>query len=538
MLSCQGIILDPTGDEGGGSAVSDRDGRTVPPPGRAEQMFAPLQARRLSNRELDRVFSSLLGDDRALATARLPAELYAPFDTDARSKLASREYVAILLELAGELTDALRAERERFDGVVGCTPEGPRDAACLERFVRSFVPRALRRPVEEAEVAAWVAHAMAFAEAREDFDEAVAVVVETALVSPETFVLTARGVPVEGRDDIVRLDGLTVAAQVTFFLTGGPPDAAAIERAATGGLETPEQIRAYARELLGREEAREQVRRFHRMWLGYRRTAEESGLAGLMGAEADRLADETAAGGVSWLELFTADHTFANDELAAHYGLSEPGSEELVSVSTDGSDRRGILSFGAFLSSVGVHDGDSDPLFRGKFVRERLTCYPVPDPPDVDLAAFEAAAAEGSCKADRYAAHRAEGSICNSCHQQMDDIGFGLENYDALGRYRTHDDGDESCLIDGRGTLIDHGPFRGPAELGALLAAGDAMPACMVAHLYHFATGTPAGIGLGALEPVEPALEAFRDSGFDFAELLLALVTDDLFLYRRIEEAP
>jgi hypothetical protein len=258
-----------------------------------------------------------------------------------------------------------------------------------------------------------------------------------------------------------------------------------------------------------------------------------------MRAESDRLVDAVSGGALPWVELFTSGETFVNDELATHYGLPAVGGGELVRVSTEGTDRRGILSFGAFLSSVGVHDGDSDPTFRGKFVRERITCVPIPDPPDdIDMAAFEEAAAAGSCKEDRYAAHRAEGSSCHACHQHMDEIGFGLENYDALGRYRSHDDHDESCLIDGRGTLVDHGPFRGPAELGGLLAAGDAMPACMVAHLYHFATGTPVAERLDALEPVEPLVRGFRENGFDFEELLIDLVTDDLFLYRRIAEAP
>jgi len=155
-------------------------------------------------------------------------------------------------------------------------------------------------------------------------------------------------------------------------------------------------------------------------------------------------------------------------------------------------NRAGMLSTGAFLSVAGKF-GDTSPTQRGKLIRERLMCQVVPPPPPtVDVDQPPQSTGTSTCKVDRYAQHRSDGA-CFNCHNQMDPVGFGLENFDQTGAWRATDIDDASCAISGEGQLYglatDPVPFQGPAELGSILIESGVLESCLVTQLYRFAMG-------------------------------------------------
>ena len=193
-----------------------------------------------------------------------------------------------------------------------------------------------------------------------------------------------------------------------------------------------------------------------------------------------------------------------------------------------GSQSPGISAHGTFLSSVS-NPGDTSPTKRGKLIRERLMCQTIaPPPPDVK-ADTPPDTTVAECKWDQYAAHRSK-ARCTGCHSQMDPVGFGLENFDRAGRYRTHDDGKPQCIIEGKGELVGYGTFQGPAELAGLIKSAGGVSACAVRYLLQFATGH-------TLDEADDArlsslAQRFDAEGQRFDTLLLDLVESDAFAQR------
>ena len=139
---------------------------------------------------------------------------------------------------------------------------------------------------------------------------------------------------------------------------------------------------------------------------------------------------------------------------------------------------------------------------------------------------------EGECKWDRYEAHRADGA-CKACHEQMDPIGFGLENYDLAGRFRTVEEAAPQCTITGEGELVGVGSFRGPAELSDLLLQNGGLGGCIVDQLYRFAMGHE--IADEDVAFTETLATSFADDNHRFQGLLMELIANDAFAYRREE---
>jgi hypothetical protein len=178
---------------------------------------------------------------------------------------------------------------------------------------------------------------------------------------------------------------------------------------------------------------------------------------------------------------------------------------------------------------------DTSPTQRGIFVRTRLLCQEIKQPPP-SVAADKPPPANQStvCKVDRYAAHRMSSS-CAGCHSLTDGIGFGLENYDIAGRYRAHDDGLAQCPIDGHGELLGVGTFQGPKELGALLMEQDLVGPCMLHQFVQFALGRkPSAEEAASID----ALSAdFASDDHDLGRFIENYIASDAFIRRTEPEA-
>jgi hypothetical protein len=410
-----------------------------------------------------------------------------------------------------------------------CTPASATDAACFGQFVDRMGRRLLRHPLEPA-FAQEMRELIGYAAPPGSFAAAVNVALRVFLMHPEFLYRTEPGVSVSnGR---VRLSSYELATRLSFLLQGMTPDDALLTAAESGQLDTPSGLRTQAQRLLASDEGKQQLRRFHAQWLGYANLAgsADAVLQALLRAETDALVDRASTGAGDHRQLLLSDATFIDATLATHYGLgSAPATAAWVDYGP--SPRRGILSHGTF-AAAGAKFTDTSPTRRGKFIRERLLCTAVPLPPpgqsvDVDLP--PAAKTPNACKAERYRQHR-DDSACASCHALMDPIGFGLENFDEVGRFRTHDIDRADCPIDGTGMLDAARPFTGAKQLATLIADDPQWEPCVGEHYLRFALGR--ALDASDLRRAVWLGAQLSSNGHHLEAMILALVTHDNFRVR------
>ena len=521
---------DGVGEDSSGGSSDDTSGEPVDP--EDEVKIAAMGARRLSRHEYDNVLQSLIGDLTDPGSALLPEDALTPFDNDIEQQTASLAYLEAAEAIAREASQRLIADPPRRDQVVGCSAASSTDAACMESFVRTFGRRALRRPLSTEEVEAFTDLGLAVAAEHADFDAGVAATVSAFLLDTEFLYRIERGAPVADSPGVFELNGYEVATRLSFFLLGTTPSDELLDAAEAGELDSEDGVRRVAEEILASPDAVTQVDRFHALWLGYHKMPIDPDLAALMRDETRLLLQSVVfEDQASWLGVFEASGTFVGDELARHYGLPEPGTDAPTWVDYGQTGRAGLLSHGTFLS-VGGGAAETSPTKRGVTIRTRLMCETIPPPPpDVDADA-PPPPEPGLCKEERYAAHR-ENASCAACHQHMDPLGFGLENYDYTGQYRTHDPVAPECEISGTGEVSGVGSFNGPGELAALLVDNDLLDACAVAQLYRYAMGRQeddAGVEL-----INELADAFEADDHRLDLLLVELVAHPAFRYRREE---
>jgi hypothetical protein len=503
------------------------------PAGLPDRTLAPVSGlRRLTADEYDRSVAHLLVAGVPESALLLPEDVRNPFDNDFTQQVASKALIEGVELLARDVTSALLLDSMRLQNLVGCQPTGPSDSACLRQFITRFGRRALRRPLSEQEIQRYLGF-QSLAVMGRDFNLAVDAVIRALLQDPEFLYRVEIGQPVAGAPGIFKLGPWEMATRLSYFLRGTTPDEPLLRRAQAGGLTTAADVRAAAAEILGRPANRRQIARFHALWMGYEQLPFAPNIASAMKKETNTLLERVIFEKKRpWQEIFLHEETFVSDLLATHYGLSPPGSKEPVWVPYGASGRRGILSHGSFLS-VGAKFEDTSPVQRGFAIRERLLCQTIPPPPDnVNVDDDLPPTTTSACKWDRYEAHRTGG--CAACHQLLDPLGFGLERFDAEGRYRTHDKDRPECPIRGEGEIVGIGTFRGPAELGALLASAPAVTECAVTQLYRFAMGR-AELDEVDQQFVAALIRRLGTKPLRFDTLLLDFVSSEAFLHRREE---
>lgn len=513
---------------GADSSSTGADTGTVPPP---EDGIARVGLRRLTRYEFDNVVRDILLDTSRPASQLLPEDPRTPFDNDYTTQVVSQPLVNGIEVLAKEAAERLVADTSKRDAVVGCTPSGDTDETCMREFVGHFGRLALRRPLAADEIDDFTALGLDFASQGSDFYVGVEVVVRALLQDTEFVYRVEVGTEAPDQPGTFALDRFQLAARMSFFLMGTTPDDALLDAAEAGELDTADGIRDRALALLDDPRAHAHVDRFHSLWMGYAELPHPQDLTNAMRRESAALVERVVfEEQSSWLDLFASQETFINDLLADHYGLPHPaGGEGWVAYGDSG--RMGILSHGAFLS-VAANVGDTSPTKRGKYIREQLMCQDIPPPPPNVMADNGPDPGVAECKKDRYLVHAVES--CAGCHSQMDPIGFGLEQYDRAGQFRTHDIDNEACEIDGEGEIADVGAFNGPAELSQLLIDNALLDGCVTQQAYRFALGRE--LDAEDMPFVQQLNQDFVAGDHRFDELLMAIVTNPAFGYRREEE--
>jgi hypothetical protein len=488
--------------------------------------------RRLAVSEYRTTVRDLVGVDATAAREILPADTLVPFDNDFTQQTASEALVKGVELLAGDIAGKVVGDPQLRAGVVGCEPTGPDDEACFRSFVERFGRRALRRPLTSEEVDRFTALRVHGVEAS-DFWAGVGAALRAFLQHPEFLYRVEMGTPVEGRPGVFELGPYEIATRLSYFLEGSAPPDWLLDAAESGSLSDAEGIAQAASQLLAGTRVRQRIQDFHAMWLSYQMLTHE-GVPGMMHDETNALLDRVIFDERRpWVDVLTSPETFVTPELANHYGLAAPDGAGWVSYGESG--RKGLLSHGTFLSAVPKF-GDTSPTQRGLLVRTRLFCETIPKPPpelNVDVDMPPTVADADACKSERY--FMAQEPTCQSCHRLTDPIGFGLEQYDAAGKFRTAEPNRPECAIDGEGEMIDVGTFNGPAGLADLVVASGEVEACVARQLYRFAVGR-AALDAHDVALVDRVVGASSEDGLRLDAFILGYVTSDAFRYRREEE--
>ena len=520
---------DDAGADDGGDDGADAQG--------ADRVEFPTLAthgglRRLTVAEYDNALADLVGDTSSPAAEFLPEDALSPFDNDYLLQAPSEALVLGVEKLAIEAAERLLADPDRLDALVGCPP-AEMDVDCFREFVARFGRRAFRRTLEAEEVDAFASlHALGVDAG--DGRVAAAAVVRAMLQDPNFLYRVEIGEPVDGLPGTVKLGDFEIATRLSFFLWGTIPDDELLDLAQDDGLSTAAAVRERASDMVADPRARAAVARFHALWLGYSRLGSE-GLAADMGRESDALVERVVFDDeMPWLSLFESTQTFVTPQLAVHYGLPVPDDPQGGWVDYGADGRGGILSH-ATLLALGAKFDDTSPTVRGLQLRERLFCETIEVPPDLPVNTDDPPGVDpDACKWDRYAAHR-EAGACAGCHALLDGLGFGLENYDSSGVFRTHDVGKPECEISGDGEVTGVGTFNGPAELGRLLVDVPAVETCAVRQLYRFAAGRtePDDLDLAFLAALRSEVS---DQAPHLQDLMVRIAASEAFRFRVIEE--
>lgn len=522
------------GDPGSTPAGTTPPTCTAPAPG-------PSPLRRLTHREYDNTTRDLLGDTSRPASQFSREEVFLGFDNSATARgtttLLAEQYLTAAETLAAKAVQNLPT-------FTGCNPDDAagRDA-CAKQFIERFATKAYRRPLV-SEDRTRLETLYTSASQQWGFSKAIELVTQTVLQSPHYLYRVEVGTP-SSTPGIEALTPYELASRLSYLLWGSMPDQALLDAAAAGQLTTREQVATQARRMLQSEHVKYVMSDFHRQWLGLDLVdGIESTLDGfsddlrpLLRQETEKLVEAALwQDGGKLSTLLTAPFSYMNARLAGFYGVTGPTGDAFERVMLDPAQRLGLLTQGGILAAHS-HAAKTSPVLRGKFVRDQLLCNPPPPPPPgID---FTVAEKDSELTVREQAQIHSADPGCAACHQFMDPIGLAFEGFDAIGRYRTTENGKP---IDVSGNLMASdvdGPFQGPAELAQKLAGSQQVAGCVVRQWFRYAYARDEVVEQDACT-VSLLESEFQKSGGDIKELLFALTQTDAFQYRSVAqgEAP
>jgi hypothetical protein len=524
--ACVGAIGDP------GDAPPLPPNAQVPNDAQAPSgAWLPVRVRRLSNRELDNSVMDLLGTTTLISTMLAPDTRQSGFTLNAGQRIDDTS--------GGELqtaADALSEEAvtQRLGTLVTCTYSAdPR--GCAATFIEAFAARAFRRPLIDDDRTGLLAVYDTGAsgtnldggtnpdagESPDDgganpdagaigsdggtigtFAGGIKAIISAVLQSGSFLYVTelGRGAPVGG---LVELDPYEAASQLSYVLAAAAPDPPLLAAAAQDALGTPDQREAQARRLLASNpHVPQQLARLIKEWLGLDQLANIdrastvtdtfATLSPLFDQETDAYIGEVAAHTDGTLAtLLTADFTMVNAKLASFYGVPYSGTTGWARAPLDSTLRRGLLTQSNFLSTyASTAPPGSSPVKRGKDVLNQLLCLPIQFPTDPNVAALAMVPPpvnpNGTTR-QRFEEHAAN-PACSGCHDMLDGIGWGFENYDQIGKFRSTENGQP---IDASGALLGsdvNGPFANGIGLVGRLATSEQVRQCFARNFFRFAS--------------------------------------------------
>jgi hypothetical protein len=422
-----------------------------------------------------------------------------------------------------------------------CKPTRAQDEiACAKRIVSTLARRAYRRPVTDADMTSL----MSFYDAgrREgSFERGIELATRAVLVSPK-FIFRVEPDPVGMTPGApFRVNDVELASRLSFFLWSSLPDDELLDLATRGQLGKPTVLDAQVRRMLADPRANALVANFAGQWLHIRNLRSttpdkndfpdfDDNLRQAFERELNLFVGSIITEDRSVLDLMTADYTFVNERLAKHYRIPNVYGPDFRRVTLTDDARRGLLGKGGILL-VTSHADRTSPVVRGKWILENLIGSPPPPPPGV-VPPFpeEKPGAPASVRA-RMEMHRAS-PACAGCHRIMDPLGLALENFDAVGSWRTRDAG---APIDASGQLMDGSKIDGVVGLReSLLKQPDLLVGTMTEKLLTYALGR--SLESADMPAVRGIVRASAKDNYRFSSIVRGIVTSVPFQMRRARE--
>jgi hypothetical protein len=561
LLACTGSTAVPTGGGTGGpccdmtGGAGGAGGKPVMPPTDpdlaplADQKTVPGSAplRRLTLREYNNTVRDLLGLDVA------PASVTKGFSPDSNSSnsgfavgsaITVSEDVRTFLLTGEQLAQMVTA---KLESLVPCAPLPSERAAqdtCADQFITGFGGRAFRRPLaaSEREKLRALYDQQRKGEGQATFAEAIGDLVTAMLEAPQFLYRWELGPSGPRRDgSLVLFDDFELASRLSYLFWASMPDDELFAEAAAGRLSSTASLVKQARRLLADPRAREAVKDFHAQWLELdwlEQVSKDSSyvaftpeLVRSMRAENEAFVTDLffGTGAKGQLEtLLTSPSTFVDAGLAKLYGVDPPATAGLQPVALDGKQRAGVFTQAAFLTSKADPE-DGNPVKRGMALFQRLLCLEL-RPPDNLIIPPLPEPTPGTTTRERF--EMLDNNPCaTACHSMIDPLGLSFENYDAIGAYRTIEQGKP---VDAHGSVKlssgDDFSFTNAVDLMGKLATNDHVRECMSTQWLRYF------LRRHEISSEEPSLTAlvdvFRKKGFDMRELMVAMTRTRTFTHR------
>jgi mono/diheme cytochrome c family protein len=411
------------------------------------------------------------------------------------------------------------------------------EGGCARQIITSLVRRAYRRAPADADVESLLGFYQQERNKTGNFEAGIEMALRRILADPEfifRFEPTPAGVPAKTP---YRISDTELASRLSFFLWSSIPDEELLKLAIEGRLRQPAVLERQTRRMLADPKSRALVNNFANQWLYLRELKNanpdvtifpdfDDNLRLAFQRETEMLFESVLREDRSVLDLLDSDYTFVNERLARHYGIPNIYGPDFRRVPVPNDARRGLLGQGSLLL-VTSNPNRTSPVMRGKWILENLVGSQAPlPPPDVPPLEEKPTATAKSVR-ERIEQHRASPS-CAGCHKIMDPIGLALENFDAVGRWRTVDEG---VAIDASAQLVDGTPINGPASLRkALLNRQDTFVASMTEKLLMYGVGRETNYS--DMPAVRSVMRDAAKNRYRFSDLVLGIVKSSPFQMR------
>jgi hypothetical protein len=413
------------------------------------------------------------------------------------------------------------------------------------KVLNMVIHRVLRRELSPDEIEPYINLVQFVVNQDESFQRGIQVALTAILVSPRFIFRLEDSDNAKSEKGVRKLDDYELASRLSYFIWCSTPDDELLNLAREGKLSNEKMLRGQIARMMGDPRVRGLTAGFATQWLNLRNLAEVAPdpnvydfpkqLRDSMQRETELFFEHVLQQNLSVIDFINGKYTFVNQTLATHYGLqnveSSSDGERFVQVSLEGVPRSGILTHGSILTLTS-NPNRTAPVMRGKWIMENILGVRPPDPPaDVpEITAAKQSLPKASFR-EQLNLHR-ENAVCASCHDQMDPLGFGFENFDGIGKYRIKDGG---LVIDSSGILPSGEKFDGPMELVDILTiSGESFARTLTERMLVFALGR--GLDYYDECAVDKIMKHLKKDDYRFQTMILQIVMSEPFLKRRDED--
>ena len=474
----------------------------------------------------------------------LPPERLAEFKKRFEARIAEKVPVNEArigsLEILGPYAQVKGASAESLKKIYACGHlDGNHQPGCARKIVSGLALRAYRRPVTPPEVERLLSLVSLAQQRGDSFEEGICLSLQAMLVSPDFLFRIEKDRAPETADAAQPISQYELASRLSYFLWSSMPDDELLHCADQGVLRRPAVLAAQVKRMLKDPKSRALVENFGGQWLELRKLESvkpdrqrfpefDEYLRQSMRRETESFFDYIVREDRSILDFIDGDYSFINERLAQFYHIPGVAGPQFRKVMLTGNAERGGILTQASILTVSSYATRTSPVLRGKWILENILNAPPPPPPPGVPNLDETKVGSSASLRQQLEEHR-KNTTCASCHSRMDPLGFGLENFDAIGAWRTEDG---KFPIDSSGTLPDGRSFKGPLELKSIVKGDrEAFAACLTEKLLTYALGR--GLERYDRPTIKKIAGGIAADNYRFSSLVMEIVKSLPFQMRR-----